>query len=293
MSILDNIQENQIDVLSANVKNDISGSNFHFDPFKFRYLLLIAVENVDYSRTNYNDYVNDLDYIFSSFSNDYQIMLRKINLERLSDDNVFTPLLEEEYDMMPVDHRINYWRAIFVQFDTIDNWPFKKTYRFIVSLAKLFSKYEELNYKPVYIYKQMHYLRDCICISEPSDDFDKYVFVKYNEESYPKFEITEDMRVIVDRSEENYKAFASMVSVSKEFDQTIFAHNIERLKAFDNNSGIVDSNYFSRGQIFKSLAQALNNKNNNSSNNFYESFIKNNSKKRKEKNEFNSRFIGK
>ena len=145
MSVLDNIQENQIDVLSANVKNDISGSNFHFDPFQFRYLLAIAVENVDYSSTNYNDYVNDLDYIFSSFANDYQIMLRKIKLERPSDDNIFTPLSEEEYDMMPVDHQIirhSYWRAIFVQFDTIANWPLKKTYRFIVSLAKLFSKYE-------------------------------------------------------------------------------------------------------------------------------------------------------
>lgn len=294
MSLLDNIKERLFDVRRANVKNDISGSNFHFDPFQFRYLLAIAIENVDFTSTNYDDYVNDLNYIFSNFANDYQIMLRKINLERPSDDNIFVPLSEEEYDMMPVDHRIihhSYWRAIFVQFDTIANWPLKKTYRFIMSLAKLFSKYEKLNYKPVYIYKQMHYLRDCMCISEPSDVFDKYIFVKYNEEGYPKFEITEDMRVIV--SEENYKVFDSIVSVSKEFDQTILAHNIERIKAFDNNSEIVDSNYFLRSQIFKLLAQALNNKNNNSSDSFYESFIKNNSKKRKRKNEFNSRFIGK
>ena len=58
-------------------------------------------------------------------------MLRKINLERLSDDNIFVPLSEEEYDMIPVDHRIirhSYWRAIFVQFDIPSDFQNYKNY---------------------------------------------------------------------------------------------------------------------------------------------------------------------
>ena len=254
-SILDQLEESHLDVQKL-AQNDISGSKYHFEPFQFRYLFAIPIETIELINNDYSDYVSDLDYIFSCFADGHQIMLRKINFTRESTSESFPTVLLEEMDMFPVDHKIDsyqYTYAVFVQFNIDKIWSHHTAFRFLMALSRFLVKHETLNYKSVYIYKQYYDMRDYICITKPENDY-KYIYVKYNKEGYPKFKITDDCRVVLENTDENYKTLNSMISVSKEWDQTIFYHQIQYLKLFDNPSKDLQLNI----SILKDFAKEMN-----------------------------------
>ena len=166
-SILDTLENNQVDVLSiAQDREDISGINYTLNPVKYKYILILPMNQIEVELVKYYDmlpYVQLLDYLFSSFTHDYQILLRNISTSKEIKSKIF---LKNDYDnyILRWDESIlkemaeqNYKGGIFIQFDTSTDWSFKKIYRFFCSLMNIVSYFEEIfvsSSKKIFLYRR-------------------------------------------------------------------------------------------------------------------------------------------
>ena len=127
-SILDSLENNQVDVRSiAQDREDISGVNYTLNPVKYKYILILPMNQIEVELVKYYDmlpYVQLLDYLFSSFTHDYQILLRNISTSKEIKSKIFLKNDHDNY-ILRWDESIsiemnnnNYKGGIFVQFDT-------------------------------------------------------------------------------------------------------------------------------------------------------------------------------
>ena len=167
MSLLDNIQENQVNIRSiVQDIEDISGVNYTLNPVKYKYILILPMNQIEVELVKYYDmlpYVQLLDYLFSSFTHDYQILLRNISTSKGIESKIF---LKNDYDnyILRWNESIsiemnnnNYKGGIFIQFDTSTDWSFKKIYRFFCSLMNIVSCFEEVfvsSTKKIFLYRR-------------------------------------------------------------------------------------------------------------------------------------------
>ena len=165
-SILDSLENNQVDVRSTiQHKEDISGINYTLNPVKYKYLLIIPMSLIEVKLVKYYDvllYVQLLDYLFSSLTHDYQILLRNISTSEEIKSKIF---LKNDYDNYilnwnePILKEMaeqNYKGGIFIQFDTSTDWSFIKIYRSLCSLMNIIVCFEDVlpSSKKIFLYRR-------------------------------------------------------------------------------------------------------------------------------------------
>lgn len=287
-SLLDRLEESQV-AISTIAKNDISGSLYHLEPFRFRYLLDVPFEIVDMVSPGIEEYIADLDYILSSFTNDYQILLRKISQDDKSYEN-FIQLSTEELRKIDLkvhkhDDRYRYSGALFVQFNTEPDWSYKKLYRFQMSLGRLFEKHEKLDYKLVYIYKRSADLHNCVRINEIDNIANKKnIFIRYNKQC--QFRLTDDTPIkVVLEDIENSKPVADVLYITEEWDKAVLFRKIDKFKSFADdivkNTPIMS--YNERARYLMSISKGMNEKYESSilyNEDFFKKYVKEERKKR-------------
>lgn len=165
MSILDKLPESRTDVRDAvSPAIDISGPEYVLNPSRFKYVLIIPMWEMEMQWAKYIDllaYLTPLNCMMSAFTPDYQILLRRIPLDRIIPSEYFLDmsLLEQSglndiiYDMK--SH--NYTGGIFIQFETPVEWTYKKQYRFMVVLMNIVAGQENFyseHSKHIYLYRR-------------------------------------------------------------------------------------------------------------------------------------------
>ena len=166
-SILDKLENSRIDVSTIVSAEDISGSCYKLDPKMYKYIMVIPVSQIEMQWVKYCDiqpYVSDLDYLFKSFTADYQILLRKTVLTIPSDYFIESPLKDNLLNNHPMMGPLSamasnkYTGGIFIQFNTPRDWTYRKIYRFLVSLTNVLSRYEAIigtsHPKDLYLYRR-------------------------------------------------------------------------------------------------------------------------------------------
>lgn len=166
-SILDSLENNQVDVRSTvQHKEDISGVNYTLNPVKYKYILILPMNQIEIELIKYHDmlpYVQLLYCLFDSLTYDHQILLRNISTSEEIKSKIF---LKNDYDnyilnwhgsILKEMAEQNYKGVIFIQFDTSIDWSFKKIYRFLCSLMNIIVRFEDvfsLSSKKIFLYRR-------------------------------------------------------------------------------------------------------------------------------------------